>query len=222
MLTNEHLSRQSDILPSAVLGEPITIIGQGAVGSWTTLALAKMGFCNLTTFDHDKFDTVNLNSQFCRLRDIGQFKSEAVAAMVMEFTGVQVRYNTQRYESGIFPGIVISAVDSMAVRKRIWEQAKLSPFTRAVIDPRMAGQACQAYVMRPSEGVDRLDYEKTLYGDSEALQERCTEKAIIYTSNLLSGLVCKAVKDLLTKPNHLRIAIWDIAGDQFEAYHREP
>ena len=61
---NEHLIRQFDLIPEDVLGEPITIIGVGAIGSWTTLALAKMGFQNLTVFDDDKVSIENMNSQF--------------------------------------------------------------------------------------------------------------------------------------------------------------
>jgi molybdopterin/thiamine biosynthesis adenylyltransferase len=209
---NEHLTRQMDIIPMDILGEKITIIGAGAIGGWTTLALAKMGFCNITVYDFDKVDTVNLNSQFYRRKDIGKPKVAALQELVEDFTGVKIEAYETRYSGGIFPGIVIAAVDSMEVRRLVWAQhANKSPFTKAVIDPRMGAETALLYVMRPMNLKDQTAYEKTLYSDSEAVQERCTAKATIYTANLLSGLAVKAVKDLLTRPDYLRSAQWDIA-----------
>lgn len=210
--SNEHLTRQLDIVPIDILGTKITIIGAGAIGGWTTLALAKMGFCDITVYDFDKVDTVNMNSQFFRFSDIGKPKVMALKDLVKDFTGTEITAKGEKYESGMFTGIVISAVDSMAVRKQIWENHKLKGFfTKAVIDPRMGAESALLYTMRPTLTKDIEDYEKALYSDENALQERCTAKATIYTANLLSGLVVKAVKDLLTRPNFLRIAQWNIA-----------
>lgn len=212
MSTHEHLTRQLDIIPLEVLGEPITIIGAGAVGSWTTLALAKMGFCNLAVYDFDHVSTENMNSQMYRLEDVSTPKVGALGALVTSFTGVTITTRFEAYERGVFPGIVISAVDSMAVRRRIWENhAMKSPGTRAVIDPRMGAESALLYVRKPMNERDCYEYPKTLYSDDSAVQERCTAKATIYTANLLSGLVCKAVKDLLTRPDYLRTCQWDIA-----------
>jgi hypothetical protein len=219
----EHLTRQRDIIPSGILGEQITVIGAGAIGSWVTLSLAKMGFENLTVFDHDKVDTVNLNSQFYRFRDVGESKVKALAQMVLDFTGTHIEPIEAKYEKGVFPGIVISAVDSMTVRKTIWEShAGFGIHTKAVIDPRMGAETALLYVMNPMRRKDMNDYAKTLYDDQDALQERCTAKATIYTANLLSGLVVKAVKDLLTRPNgYLRHVQWNIAKDDFLAFHNQ-
>lgn len=211
---NEHLTRQMDLVPIDILGEKITIIGAGAIGGWTTLALAKMGFTNLTVFDFDKVDTVNLNSQFYRQKDVGRTKVGALHELVKDFTGTDIQHGVLRYESGVFPGIVISAVDNMGVRRLIWDNHKnKAPFTKAVIDPRMGAEAALLYVMRPMNVKDQSSYSTTLYNDADAVQERCTAKATIYTANLLSGLVVKAVKDVLTRPDYLRSAQWDIASN---------
>jgi molybdopterin/thiamine biosynthesis adenylyltransferase len=219
--TNEHLTRQLDIIPTHILGEPITIIGAGAIGGWTTLALAKMGFTNITVWDHDVVDTVNMNSQFYRLADIGKAKAVALQNLVQDFTGTKVLIWPGRYEKGAFPGIVISAVDSMTVRKLIWDNHQRSYGTRAIIDPRMGAEQALLYVMKPTAEDDREAYPKTLYSDTEAEQERCTAKATIYTANLLSGLVVKAVKDLLTTPNYLRTAQWNILKNDVMLFSKE-
>jgi molybdopterin/thiamine biosynthesis adenylyltransferase len=220
--TNEHLTRQLDIIPLDILGTPITVIGGGAIGSFTTLALAKMGFSNLTVYDHDTIETVNMNSQFYRLRDVGQLKVSALRELVKDFTGVEIRAVPQRYMGGIFPGIVISAVDSMEVRGLIWNSHRnKSPFTRAVIDPRMGAETALLYAMNPMVEKDNDSYSKTLYTDKDAVQERCTAKATMYTACMLSGQVAKTVKDLLTG-EHTRVLEWSMKHDQFKAWRFDP
>lgn len=226
MFQNEHLTRQSDIIPHSVLREPITIIGAGAIGSWTTLALAKMGFTDLTVWDHDRVDKVNLNSQFYPWADAVEqkYKVKALHDLVLTFTptkikthGIPWRSQDQLTRDNV-RGIWISAVDSMAVRRDIWEYHKdKSIGMRAIIDPRMGAEEALLYVVNPMSGEDQGMYEKTLYIDAQAVQEACTAKATIYTANMLSGLVCKAVKDLLTTPNYLRTAAWNIKGNEFLA-----
>lgn len=221
VFANENLTRQLDIVPMGILGEPITVIGAGAIGGWTTLALAKMGFGNITVIDFDNVDTVNLNSQFFRFSDVGKSKVEALKDLVRDFTKVEITARHERYERGIFPGIVIAAVDSMEVRSNIWKNhAKRSPFTRAIVDPRMGGQAANLYVVDPMDRTDLETYPASLHGDNEALQERCTNKAVIFTAHLLSGLVCKAVADRLTRPDYLRSAQWDIRENDFIAFKK--
>jgi molybdopterin/thiamine biosynthesis adenylyltransferase len=228
ILKNTHLTRQADLIPCEVLGEKITIIGAGAIGSWTALALAKMGFGDITVYDHDTIEMENMNSQFYPRRDVGRLKVDALADLVRDFTGTSIynrahKYTGHNFNERIFPGIVISAVDSMEVRKLVWDNHKnKSPGTKAIIDPRMGAETALLYVMNPMDAKDQSSYEKSLYSDASAVQERCTAKATIYTANMLSGLVCKAVKDLVTsKPNYLRSAQWAIADDAFQAYQQK-
>jgi molybdopterin-synthase adenylyltransferase len=211
-----------DIVPMDILGEKITIIGAGAIGGWTTLALAKMGFCNLTVYDFDKVDTVNLNSQFYRHSDVGSPKVVALAKLVQDFADIPITYRNERYEGGTFPGTVIAAVDSMEVRRKIWEcHAGKAPFTRAIVDPRMGAEQALLYVMRPNDAKDQESYSKSLYTDDKAVQERCTAKSTVYCANLLSGLVVKAVKDLLTRPDYLRTAQWNVKDNELFCFNQK-
>ena len=215
---NEALTRQLDLVPMDILDTKITIIGAGAIGSWVTLSLAKMGFQDLTVYDFDKVDTVNLNSQFYPMGAVGKSKVNALADLVMGFTGTAISSLNKSYEIGMFPGVVIAAVDSMAVRQTIWaNHAGKSPFTKAIIDPRMGAMSALLYSMDPMSPRDREVYPKSFYSDSEAVQEPCTAKAVIFTANLLAGLVCKAVVDRLTRPDYLRTAQWNIQENDFTA-----
>lgn len=217
----EHLTRQLDLIPTSVLGEKITIIGAGAIGSFTALTLAKMGFVDISVWDFDEVSIENMNSQFYRRQDIGKPKVEALYGLICDFTETEIDCRKERYQGGMpLPGIVISAVDSMQARRLIWDTHKnRAPHTKRVIDPRMGAEVALMYVMDPNSKVDQATYEKTLYTDQEGLQERCTAKAVMYTATMLSGLVAKAVKDILVKEPYTRTAQWSIKDCQLLAWN---
>jgi len=218
-LTNQHLTRQMDIIPVNTLGERINVIGCGAIGGFTVLALVKMGFCNVTVFDDDKVEIENMSAQFFRFKDIGKNKAEALADLVYEFTDVKIEAIPKRYTGGQLPGIVISAVDSMKVRTLIWDQhVGMSPATKYIIDPRMAAETALMYVMNPMSEKDEESYRKTLYTDENSVHERCTAKSTAYTVLSISGLVCKAVKDIVTNSEYPRISQWSIKDNDLKVF----
>lgn len=206
----DHLTRQMDIIPVTTLGQAITVIGAGAIGSFTVLSLVKMGFENVTVYDFDDVSVENMNCQWYRLQDIGKKKAEALRDLIREFTGVDINAVSERFQEQPLRGIVITAVDSMAARRHIWERIKATPSAKILIDPRMAAEYALAYVMNPADHKDVLSYEKVLYTDDEAVQERCTAKATMYTSTMIAGYVAKAVKDVVTGGKYARVSHWDI------------
>lgn len=214
----EHLTRQFDLIPEKCLDTQITIIGAGAIGSFTALCLAKMGFWNLTVWDFDKIEIENMNAQFYRFRDIGRPKVQALADLVQDFTGVRLKDVNDRYMGSAFKGIVVSAVDSMQVRQLIWE-SHLDHFgTVAVVDPRMGAETAMLFAMDPSDEKDQKGYQKSLYSDLKALQERCTAKATIYTATMLSGLVAQTVKNIAARQSFCRTATWEIRDAKFDGW----
>lgn len=205
----QMLMRQAEILHSDALKKKITIIGAGAVGSFTALSLSKMGFSNITVYDFDAVEEENMNSQFYPISSIGAKKVDVLESMVKEFSGSFIEKVPQKYIGGTFPGIVISAVDNMKTRELIWISHKEAKDT-VIIDPRMGAEMAMLYVMNPSLEKDLESYPKTLYSDEDAVQERCTRKATMYTVLLIAGLVSKAVKDIVTGNAYTRIVQWDI------------
>ena len=191
----EYLTRQLDILPMEKLDAKITIIGAGAIGSFTTLTLAKMGFKNITVWDYDEVDDVNINCQFYPITAIGLSKVESLKAMVEVFTGTIIKTKKAKYEGELLRGdIVISAVDSMAVRQNIFDNCT----SDWLIDPRMAAEYMAMYVTDLSKPVQIQAYKKSLHDDASAVQERCTAKSTMYTVGTIAGFIGKAVKDIVT------------------------
>lgn len=222
-LEHEHLTRQIDLIPVATLGLPIKIIGAGAIGSFVALQLAKMGFEDITVWDHDTVDTVNMNCQFYRFKDIGKPKVIALQQLIEDFTNVKIKAchgKWQPYtEDG---GVFIVAVDSMETRKEIFAAIKDNCFNaKYIIDPRMGAEDALMYTINPFSEKDCTTYEKVLYSDKDSVQERCTAKSTIYTANLLSGLVSKAVKNLACKEPYPRVSMWSIGKNQLQSWEGE-
>jgi hypothetical protein len=220
-LTNQHISRQLDLVPISILTTPVTIIGAGAVGSWVALTLAKMGFTNMQVFDDDTVDIVNMSSQFYGLDDITKPKVAALHDLVVGLTGTQIKAIPEKWTGMKLNGIVIMAVDSMATRKEIYEKHKLHMGCEWLIDARMGAETMLIYTVNPNSLEDQKHYEGTLYSDKEAVQEPCTAKSTTYCALVLSGLIAKTVRDVLVRAPYLRNATFSLKGNDFLAFPKK-
>lgn len=217
----EYFLRHKDLINPEAYTKKIVIVGAGAIGSFVTLALAKMGYHNLHVYDFDTIDEANIGNQFYPTTAVGQPKTLALAEMIHMFSGVKITtYEGKLDEKSprLNADIVISAVDSMEVRKLIYDLADCY----WLIDPRMGAEYAMMRVLKVAEGSksDHEDYKSTLYSDSEAVRERCTAKTTIYTVNLIAGQVVKAVKDITTNSDsHVITSLdWNINKNAMVAF----
>lgn len=221
-MNTDHLTRQLEIIPIEKLSTPICVVGAGAIGSFLVLQLVKMGFTQVTVWDMDEVSVENMSCQFFRFKDIGKNKALALQELVEDFTGVRITAHPVPWFTAHAPqmkGIVVSAVDDMTVRSQIFEAVQgMSPFVEYIIDPRMGAEFAALYVMNPHDPKDDKTYAKTLYSNEQAVQERCTAKATVYTANLLSGMISKAVKNLVCKETYPRTLQWNIKESNKDSY----
>jgi hypothetical protein len=218
-LNHDHLTRQMSLIPMETLRTPVHVIGCGAIGSFATLALAKMGMTNINVYDMDDVSVENMSNQFFRFSDIGYNKASALQSLVKDFTKTHINVYRREFvpEDAInLNGIVISAVDSMKARRMIFEAIKEMGFAvKWIIDPRMSAEFYAQYTINPFLEADQKTYEKTLYTDEASVQERCTAKSTIYTATLAAGMVVKTIKDLILKADkYPRNTQWDISSCQ--------
>jgi len=207
---NEALTRQLDLIPVEVLDEQINIIGAGAIGSFVALSLAKMGFSRIKVWDFDIIDTVNMNSQFYRFKDIGKPKVEALRDLVKDFTEIEIEIVNERWQGELLEGIVIMAADSMATRSAIYMVHSKSLKCKLLIDSRMGAETSLLYSIRPLVKEDMDSYEKTLYSDDEAIQERCTAKSTIHCALALSSLIVSSIKGFLVDKKVNKNIMFDV------------
>ena len=193
MNAKERFKRQLDILPPDKLAAlEVTVIGCGAVGSFTCLTLAKMGVTDITVYDGDTVEEHNLPNQWYKVEDVGRRKTDALWDIINEFTGVELTTNDYLYERETLRGIVICCVDSMDTRLKIWREVKkFEP--ELYFDARMGAEVGKVLVVRPADPASCRKYEGNLYPSSEAFQAPCTAKATMYCAGGLAAFICSMV-----------------------------
>ena len=186
--------RQEDLCPVQALQDlHVTMIGCGAVGSFTALALAKMGVGSMTLFDPDTVEVHNLPVQFFTNSDIGRPKVIALADQLRAMTETTVTAIPEAYDGQQLGGVVISAVDSMTARRRIWRHIRGNGEVPMYLDSRMGAMVGQVLTVRPGSPIEEHAYRRTLHRDADALQEPCTARTVVFTvlgtSALVAGIV---------------------------------
>lgn len=186
--------RQENIVDRSKLNNSIDVIGAGAIGSYTVMNLAKMGYQGqITVYDGDRVEDHNLPNQFYPASAKGHHKAQALYSVVREYTGISIipivemcaaiRENAHA---------VLFAVDSMDTRIALHETIKGG--TRWLFDGRMGGEVMRLYTIDLQSKQDRSFYEANLYPSSEASQEKCTARAVIYNVSVIAGLLANQIK----------------------------
>lgn len=202
-------TRQADLVDSKIFSTPVTIIGSGGIGSFATLALAKMGFQEIYVFDPDKVEEHNLPNQFFKLNDIGIQKVVALRDIVEIFTGVHITPTYAKWDKSLpLPiGVVIAAVDTMAVRKELYNAINA---TKCIfIDGRMGGHQAEVRTCDMSNIEDKKAYKKTLWKDSETSPLPCTQKAVMYNVLLIASLIANQCRLTLEHKKYNKEIIFD-------------
>jgi len=189
-----RFSRQLDIVPPEKLSFPVTVIGAGAIGSATVVTLAKMGCSDITVWDGDTLEEVNIPNQLCKPSLMGKPKVKALTELVYELTEVQIKQVNRRYAGQNLEGVVIATVDNMASRKNVWKRAKLNTKIPLLIDARMGAEFARIYAVCPTN-IEQTDfYQQNLYSNNEAEHLPCSARSIIYCPMVIAGFIALLVK----------------------------
>jgi hypothetical protein len=208
------LTRQKDLVDERIFSTPINIIGAGAIGSFTTLALAKMGFKDIMVFDDDKVEEHNIPNQFYPLSSIGKSKVCALKELVLEMTGIGILPIESRWDKSMIfssstpaPVIVVSAVDTMKVRSELY--TALCTTHNIFIDGRMGGHQLEVRTCYMRLIYDKSKYKKTLWSDSQTSPLPCTQKAVMYNVLMIASLIANQCRLTLENKVYNREIIYD-------------
>jgi len=187
--------RQLDFISLEDLdGVSVTIIGAGGIGSFVALGLSKLGILEMEIWDGDKVEDHNVPNQFFKTHHIGRNKAKITALQATEYGGIYARARDRFWNKEPLSGFVISAVDDMAVRKKIWEACKLQPRVKLLVDGRIGGEDVKVIALKPTD-IDAIkQYEATLFSNEEAAELPCTSRAIIDVAFLVTALIIRAVR----------------------------
>ena len=197
---NQNLILPQERMDNTAIG----IIGTGAIGSFTAMALTKMGFKNIVTWDFDKIEEHNISNQMFPVDSVGKKKALATRTMTKQFSGEDIiclatkaegkkayEYLLKAFGSICHGYILVLAVDSLDVRKKIVED--LRGIDVHVIDARMGAKTYRVMSFTPRLTDQYQDYMRTLVPDAQAVQERCGQKSIIYTVLGVAAEVCSFI-----------------------------
>lgn len=197
VMREQDYARQLSIITPDQAQRPVTIVGAGGIGSMTTLVLAKVGIGPLYVYDPDTVEIENVPSQLFGPESVGKQKVDALQQIVRQLTGEEIVPIATTWIGDIPTSIILLCVDSMAVRREIFEAISTRPSFEWMVDARMGGEVLRIEIVHLTDEAQQQDYRETLYSDEEAVQEACTAKAVAYNTFVIAGLVGAIVKTII-------------------------
>ena len=174
-------------------GCSITIAGQGGIGSWTSILLARLK-SKLVLYDPDVVEGVNLSGQAYGLNDVGVLKVDAVKRHIQNLTGNYevIPVGSILPESHYCP-ILICGFDNMLARKTAfegWLRTIRNTGDTLFIDGRLTATELQVFCFtRGDEELINRYRDEFLFSDEEASQEVCSFKQTAYLANMIAGII---------------------------------
>lgn len=185
------IRRHMELFDGDTFDTPIHVIGAGATGSWLVLQLAKLGIKGelINVYDFDVVEEHNVPNQAFGVLDIGGAKVQRLQDIVVTETATTVNIFNEKYEAQRLSGYVFLMVDSMAERKRIFDQSiKMKRAVKLLVEPRMGLDVGRVYNVEPMDLKQVERYEDCFYSDEEAEVSACgTSMTVITTAMAISS-----------------------------------
>ena len=185
--------------------KPVTVIGAGSVGSKLVLELASVGCTEITVWDSDDVASHNVPMSAYRRIDLGRFKTVALKEIVRDKSGVEIKVVQRMYNDEPLRGTVVSCVDWMDERKKIWKQVKNNPLVDLFVDTRTAIELLEVYAIQPCNREDVAFYETRLYPSSDAIRPQCGVHGISPVTSITAGVAAAALTRFWKKGTNSRV-----------------
>lgn len=198
-METDRYSRQNFLVNRDALTEPILIVGAGAIGSFTTIILSKLGYLGqITVVDNDTVEEHNLPNQFYKNSDLSKHKVVALTDLCRQMshnTPIAIPGRLESVPDGITT--LILAVDNMESRIALFKSFYEQPTKKYLFDTRMGGDDMRIYSIDMNNTEHVSLFQDTLYTDQEASQAACTNQSLIYNVSVVSGLLVNQIKKVL-------------------------
>lgn len=180
-----------------------TIIGAGSVGSMLAFYLSKQ-MKKLFIYDGDTIEAHNQGTQLYASNQVGEAKVFALNDILKAFSDINtdidhtiIRTVNEYWKPGSFLGnVVFSCVDSIKVRKELFDQWCRSENKEYFIDMRMNAEYGQLFVVTNNE--DRIKaYRQSMEG--EFPEQVCTYQMTIQCAAIMAGFAVQAYNNLRSK-----------------------
>jgi len=169
----------------------VHVVGCGAIGSFTALALAKLGVGHLKLTDPDVVGIENVGPQLYDEGDIGEPKVIALERRLASFGTIHTNWERGEDSPLNWP-ITITALDSLEARRAVFLKWLLSLERRLLIDARMGFETFEMFECLSTDGASLVSYVGTLRGIGT--EEPCSARSIVYCPQVAGGLLAAEVK----------------------------
>ena len=171
------LSRHISVFNPAAVKDDIHIIGVGATGSFVAMMLARMGVPVINIYDFDDVEIHNIPNQYYDTGDLGKLKAEALADK-LRLINPDITVNVGKEavtpeDVSKMSGYLFSLVDSMKVRKELWEAAKANTNLINVWESRLGSDQARVYSLPIDKDVNYAKYEQDCYDYDKAEVSAC-------------------------------------------------
>lgn len=175
----------------------VMVLGQGGIGSWTSLLLSRIG-CSLHLFDMDTYEDHNMTGQVVSSDHIGSNKAVAMARVINSFSPrCSVLAYPEKYKEDTFTNyIVICGFDNMKARKiafKNWVKMVSELPTQEMEqcffqDGRLLAEQLQIFNI-PGDRPDLMEqYERDyLFDDEEVAEAECTFKQTSHCAAMIAS-----------------------------------
>lgn len=178
----------------------IIIAGIGGIGSNVAFQIARMIPANLTLYDDDNVEMVNMAGQLFSTNDIGVAKVDAIANMIYNYTSIrQVLAIQDKFTSDKEPGdIMICGFDNMRARAtffsswvgHIKDKTKEERKKCLYLDGRLSMDTLQILCITGDDDYNIERYKKEfLFTDSMADATVCSMKQTTYLACMIGSLM---------------------------------
>lgn len=178
----------------------IIIAGIGGIGSNVAFQLARMIPANLTLYDDDNVERVNMAGQLFSSNNIGESKVTAIANMIYDYTSMkQVLAIKDKFTSDKEPGdIMICGFDNMRARRtffnswynHISDKSEEERCKCLYLDGRLSMDTLQILCIRGDDHYNIERYDKEfLFTDYEADATICSMKQTTYLACMIGSLM---------------------------------
>ena len=198
---SQRFLRNRDLVDQeAINRHAVTIVGLGAIGSQLAEQLAKLGVTCFVLIDPDVVSQANLAVQGFYEEEVGMAKVHAVADRLQKIRHtISVETLAQPWrpdDAATVPrgSVIFAAVDSISVRRQLYDRELLRRKAPCLLDARMSAEAFQCFCVPRGCPEVLHAYGKTLFPQAEAHQERCTARSTIYCAAMAAAALCAMYK----------------------------
>lgn len=200
LLISEETSRfNSAIWFDKTRKQDVTIAGLGGIGSYVVFMLSRLDVNTMTLYDPDIVERVNLSGQLYNSNQIGDYKVDAVASMIANYSNYYsfVAKHEKLDENSMISKVTICGFDNMKARKdafRNWTNfvARLPEEERGeclFIDGRLAAEELQVFCIKGDDTDGERRYEPYLFSDSQAAPTVCSYKQTTFMANMIGSII---------------------------------